>query len=226
MAVFAEFHVPSAAFVLGRSLPALPDTVVEIERVVASGALLTPYFWVTTADQAAFEARVADDPSIEDLHRVDDFDGRTLYRATWTTNVEPLRFAYSEVGAAITEATGTGDTWELRIRFEDQSELSKFRAFCEDEGVEYDLHRRYEAARVGKGAEYGLTPKQNEAATTAWEMGYFDSPREVGLADVAAELGVSTQAVSDRLRRAQRNLLAETLTVASPSTADASGSGA
>lgn len=226
MAVFAEFHVPTEVFVLGRSLPDLPDTVVEIERVVASGALLTPYFWVTTDDPAAFEEVVTEDPSIEDLHRVDDFEGRTLYRATWTANVEPLRFAYSEIGAAVTEATGSGDTWELRIRFEDQSELSKFRAFCEDEGVEYDLRRRYEAARVGKGAEYGLTTKQNEAATTAWEMGYFDSPRDATLGDVAAELDVSTQAVSDRLRRAQRNLLAETLTVPSPSTADASGSGA
>lgn len=226
MGVFAEFHVPSEVFVLGGSLPNLPDTVVEIERVVASGALLTPYFWVTTDNLAAFEALVAEDPSIEDLHRVDDFEGRTLYRATWTANVEPLRFAYSEVDAAITEATGTGDTWELRIRFEDQNELSVFRDFCEEEGVEYDLRRRYEAARVGKGAEYGLTPKQNEAATTAWEMGYFDSPRTASLADVADELGISTQAVSDRLRRAQRNLLAETLTVASPSTADARGSGA
>lgn len=217
MTLFGEFKVPSDIFVLGQTLRELPETVLEIERVVASGRLLTPYFWVVTDDVAAFEARAGSDPTIDNLHRVDEFETRTLYRAEWTENIDALLYAYQDVGAAITEATGQDAAWELRIRFEDQQQLDDFQSFCRDNGVDYELERRYEASRVGKGAEYGLTPKQHKAATKAWEMGYFDSPREVTLSTVADELGISTQALSDRLRRAQHNLMAETLFVTSPS---------
>lgn len=216
MVIFGEFTVPADIFVLERTLSELPDTVVEIERVVASGSLLTPYFWVATADAATFESHAESDPSVDDLRRVDAFEDRTLYRARWTENVDALLYAYQDVGAVITEATGRDDVWELRIRFDGQAQLDAFRSFCEEQGIDYELERRYEASRAATGARYGLTPKQHAAVTKAWEMGYFDSPREAALSEVADELGVSAQALSDRLRRAHRNLVAETLLVAAP----------
>jgi predicted DNA binding protein len=46
---------------------------------------------------------------------------------------------------------------------------------------------------------------------TAIDAGFFAIPRETTLADLAAELDISDQAVSDHLRRAQRNLLQATV---------------
>lgn len=211
--IIGEFRVNPDAFILGYTLRQLPGIVLEIERVVASGKLLTPYFWVATEDVEAFESVAKDDLTIDDLQQIDEFDDRALYRGDWTENIDALLYAYQDVGAAIMEATGTEKVWELRIQFESQRQLDDFQSFCRDYDIDFDLQRLYEASDIGKGAKFGLTEKQHEAATRAWEMGYFDSPREVSLSDVADDLGISTQAVSDRLRRAEYNLLAETLIV-------------
>lgn len=52
-----------------------------------------------------------------------------------------------------------------------------------------------------------ITPKQREAVTTAVEMGYYDSPREADLGDVASALGVSRSAASQRLNAAEATLV-------------------
>lgn len=54
-----------------------------------------------------------------------------------------------------------------------------------------------------------LTDKQREMMQTASDMGYFEVPREVGLAAVADEIGISSQAASERLRRGQHKLFGE-----------------
>lgn len=53
----------------------------------------------------------------------------------------------------------------------------------------------------------GLTDSQREALLTAFEMGYFDIPRDVTANDVADELDISHQALSERFRRAHRRII-------------------
>lgn len=53
---------------------------------------------------------------------------------------------------------------------------------------------------------WNLTTAQEEAVRVAWELGYFELPRTVTAADVAAELGISKTAFLERLRRAQASL--------------------
>nr|WP_255473553.1 helix-turn-helix domain-containing protein [Halogeometricum sp. CBA1124] len=47
-----------------------------------------------------------------------------------------------------------------------------------------------------------MTDLQRETLALAIRRGYFEVPRSATLSDLAAELGVSKQAVSERLRRA------------------------
>jgi predicted DNA binding protein len=56
-----------------------------------------------------------------------------------------------------------------------------------------------------------LTDEQREVLQVAHDLGYFDVPRSATLADVAAELGISSQAASERLRRGHRQLIAQHL---------------
>ncbi|WP_135807004.1 helix-turn-helix domain-containing protein [Halorussus marinus] len=58
---------------------------------------------------------------------------------------------------------------------------------------------------------YCLTNRQREVVETAWEMGYYEVPREVPASAVAAELGLDGSTVSEHLQRAERNLLSELL---------------
>jgi predicted DNA binding protein len=54
---------------------------------------------------------------------------------------------------------------------------------------------------------WNLTPGQALALETAYEMGYFEVPKDVTSAEVAAELGVSKSAFLERLRRGQARIL-------------------
>lgn len=216
MSLFAEFHVPSETFALHQTLQAVPDVVVVIERVVAAQQKLTPYFWVA-GETDAFEQAVANDPSITDLHRVDEFDDSSLYRGTWTQNVENIVYAYTELGATIVEATGQADEWELRIRFDDRAGLREYRNYCEREHIPFALTGLYEIQHERSGAQFGLTPKQHEALTTAWEWGYFKVPREASLDEIADQLGITKQALSERIQRAIDTFVANALEVTPPS---------
>lgn len=216
MSVFGEFHVPPEKFALHETLQAAPDTIVEIERMVATDELLTPYFWVSGGDIGTFEAAAEQDPSIEDLRRLDQFDEGTHYRAHWTENVETVAYAYTEIGAAILEATGTNSEWELRMRFDDRAGLTRFQEHCDEQDISFELSRLYEISNPRAGAQFGLTRKQYDALTVAWERGYFDTPREVTLTDVADDIGITEQSLSQRLRRAYHTLIAHTLVFTSP----------
>ncbi|MFU8870128.1 helix-turn-helix domain-containing protein [Natronococcus sp.] len=61
-----------------------------------------------------------------------------------------------------------------------------------------------EAVEVDLGA---ITPKQLEALELAYVYGYYRRPRETDLAELAAELGVSKSAVSQRLCAAESKLV-------------------
>jgi len=80
----------------------------------------------------------------------------------------------------------------------------------EDAGVSPTLHR------IGgyDGPEYlldDLTSRQREVIETAWEMGYYEVPKEVSAGEVATELGLESSTVNEHLQRAERNLLKQIL---------------
>lgn len=56
-----------------------------------------------------------------------------------------------------------------------------------------------------------LTDRQREILETAFDLGYFEVPRNVSTDDVAAELDLDHSTVAEHIRRAERNLLSELL---------------
>lgn len=103
------------------------------------------------------------------------------------------------------------------MRFDDRSQLSDFQEYCDQEDISFELTQLHEITYPRTGARYGLTPKQNEALVTAWEMGYFETPRESSMAEVAENLEIVTSTLSERLRRAHDGLIAHALVVTHPS---------
>lgn len=56
-----------------------------------------------------------------------------------------------------------------------------------------------------------LTDRQREVLQTAFEMGYYEVPREISTEDIATELDVDPSTVAEHLQRAERNLMAHHL---------------
>lgn len=56
-----------------------------------------------------------------------------------------------------------------------------------------------------------LTTRQEQILSVAFERGYFDFPKRVGLKELASETGVRTSTLAEILRRGQRKILGEYL---------------
>ena len=70
--------------------------------------------------------------------------------------------------------------------------------------------------RIGgyQGPNYpldGLTARQREVIETAWEMGYYEVPKQVSADDIATEMSLDSSTVNEHLQRAERNLLGQIL---------------
>lgn len=52
-----------------------------------------------------------------------------------------------------------------------------------------------------------LTDRQREVIQTAYDMGYYEVPREVSTADIATEMDLDPSTIAEHLQRAERNLL-------------------
>ena len=61
------------------------------------------------------------------------------------------------------------------------------------------------------GHRFDLSQEQCEALMLALRKGYFETPSEASLDDLADELGITRQVLSDRIRRANQKVLTEVL---------------
>jgi predicted DNA binding protein len=64
---------------------------------------------------------------------------------------------------------------------------------------------------IEHGYRFGLSQEQREALVLALRRGYFETPSEVGLDELAEELDITRQALSNRIRRGNRNVLRKVL---------------
>lgn len=85
-------------------------------------------------------------------------------------------------------------------------ELSSFQSACFDAGVNLDIRRVYHNPSASFGRADQLSEEQHEALLLAIRSGYFEIPRGRSQEELAADLGISRQAFSRRLKRAQNNL--------------------
>jgi predicted DNA binding protein len=214
MSVIVEFTVPAEALAMHQTLSESPEMTIEIERVVAHRSdTLTPYFWIRGGDRDRFESAIAEDPSVEEATRLDDYNNATLYRASWPRDIASIGQAYLQTGATILEAVGRHEEWELRLRFDDYEGISYFQEYCIENDIPFEVNRIYNPTTPRAGGQFGVTPKQREGLVAALEAGYYDGSQDTTMSDVAEELGITQQALSKRLRRAHGNLVSNVLTV-------------
>ncbi|OLE71823.1 MAG: hypothetical protein AUI36_02155 [Cyanobacteria bacterium 13_1_40CM_2_61_4] len=75
--------------------------------------------------------------------------------------------------------------------------------------VEVHKMRPIDIARlltVDSMAQPDLTPRQKQILRTAFECGYFESPRKIGSRELAAQIGLAQSTVLEHLRKAQAKL--------------------
>lgn len=116
------------------------------------------------------------------------------------------------IGGVVMEATVTGDGIREKKVFSDYESLLRLRDRCQVHDVSFELvNIASDPETSGERDQFGLTDKQYRAISVAFSNGYYDSPRRFSTDDLAAELGISAAAASDLLRRAESQLIRETI---------------
>lgn len=215
MSTIAEVTLPAAEFALHETLEAVPDAQFEIERVVAHETdRVMPFVWATGEgiDREALDEALADDPSVENVTELAAFDKEWFYRMEWVADIHVVLHILLEQDGTILNANGRNDEWHLRILFPDRESLSATYDFCTEEDLTMTVESIYDLDGEHRD-RYGLTKTQHETLITAVEAGYFDIPQEATLDDLAGELDISHQALSERLHRGHKTLIENALIV-------------
>lgn len=168
-------------------------------------------FWAFGDAAASFESALEDDPSVRTYTAIESEADRHLYSVVLSERAA-AQLTYplaAEHDIVVLEIVVTDET-VVSARIPDRETLVAYREDCLEKGVDVRFRRIYRPAE-SPGEEYGVTEPQRDALRAALEAGYFEVPRETTLSALAADLGISDQALSARLRRGQANLLEHTL---------------
>ncbi len=213
MSLIAEIRLSSPDFPLMDALSGVPDMRLRVEQAVAEHSDQPILFlWASGDDFETFEAALKSDTTVEDPTRIEDAGDRRLYRVQVTENTPMVLYpAEVETGTSRLSVSASAQGVDTRLRLPDREALSRFRDICTEQDVCLSLQGVYESNESSTATQYGISPKQQIALQTAIERGYYTVPRETTLEGIAAELNISRQAASERLRRGCRLLITNTL---------------
>ncbi len=205
MSCILAYSFRSPELVLAATL-ADADIELEVEYIGAQGPEeLRLFVWVSEG-VAEFDDGLSRDPTVTDPVVVSDDETGRLYSLATTdavgTTVYPLWATRDGEGLSAHYADGW---WHSEVRFPTRTQLADYRETLIELGVQVDVRGIYKEGPHGPAP--GLTTEQREALTAAYRNGYFSVPRETTTAALAEELGISGQAVSERLRRGYARLV-------------------
>lgn len=211
MSVIIEFTLPADAFPCGRATGGDSDVRVQLERLVPLKMARIPFVWATGEGFDQFERHLHDSEVVKDVEILTRVGDSVLYYVEWYEDKETFLNGVSDTQGSIMEAHGSG-TWSFTVRFRDHADLTNFHRFYQEGDFPVHIDRVYapdDATKTEYG--FGLTPEQRETLILAVEKGYFSVSRRTKLEEIAAELDITRQAASERVRRAAETVLRKSL---------------
>ena len=205
MSVILDHAFGPEGLVLEETLAAT-DVRFEVERVTAPEPTNPRLFiWIAGALDA-FDAALDGDPTVSDVKTLREEESRRLYSLRTTDATDTVLYPlWTELGGEGLTGRYVDGWWHARIRFPSRADAATY----QDALVEHGVESRLKSIHCDDGEVPGstVTPEQRAALRAAHRTGYFEVPRDATMSDLAEELGVSTQAVSERLRRGYARLV-------------------
>lgn len=212
MGTIVEATVPTEQFALRETFEAVPDARFDAVRVVAHEVgQVMPFLWSSAPDPDALEEALKADSTTKNVRQLASEQGQRLYQMQWRANIRVIVHILVDEHGVLLGASGRKDRWNLRVLFPDHDSLSAAYDVCREHGINLAIRRVNGMADSITREGIGLSEEQHEALTAALNAGYYGVPRGVTLEELAEQLEVSHQALSERLRRGYRNLIANTL---------------
>jgi len=224
MRLVAEFDIYCDALPLVEVAATVPEATLILELQFNHGE--RPLFLITVtdgSDQAVANA-LSDANDVGEWTLVGEAGDTRRYQVMPALSFEEQLGGHIDDLAGL-EALATADAiierievlpdgWRQTGWFADRDAFNEFSTFWQ-QNADFRLTR---LTRDGesKPPGDGLTNQQQEALRTAYQMGHFDIPRRASLEEVATELDISASSLSERLRRAETQLIEETVATTWP----------
>jgi len=153
--------------------------------------------------------------SVESLSAVER-SGEFLFRATLSS--QTVAATLLDCGGIPSEVVATGEETTAVVRLAGETDVRLFldRVNAQFPGTELVSRQTVERSELADGALFAeideeLTERQREVLVTAYESGFFESPRDTTGEELAALLDLSQPTMTHHLREAQRRLFATLL---------------
>ena len=210
-----EIGCPLEGSYLGAALEDSDLEIVFVPGVPVSGDP-APYFIAQGPNVDAVGTLLEEHTGVEQYELVASGPEERLYRCRWVIEDEGIIATIRTCDGIVQRMTGTSDGWVLSVLFPTNEHAAQFHDVCLDRRIDIDVRRDAlwdfvnEMDRMTEWVtfpDYGLSEKQLRALELAFDRGYFETPKEASLTDIATEIGISEQALSQRLRRALNALV-------------------
>lgn len=211
MTFIAEVRLSHPDLALASTIETVPEATVTVAYPTVGGSgeswLL---FAVRGGDHLeAFDEALSEDPSVDDPLIVVGNDERRIYRVRLVTGLL-LSSVTAELAIHVLELRSQRGKWLVKLQASEREALVSFREYCTQRGLNFETDRLYTTdggVAVDRLDTVGLTDKQREALLAAYDAGYFATPRQTSLRELAETLGVSSTAVSNRMRGGTAKLI-------------------
>lgn len=212
MGTLVDLTIPTDQFALADTFTAVPEASFGTVRVAAHGPEgVMPFLRASAADLDALDDAIRRDETTEEITCLSTADDRALYRIDWDERIKRLIGNFVHMDGSLLGAYGQPDHWELRVLFPDRQSVSETYNNWREHGISPSIQRVNGVSNIVDYDGIELSPCQHETLVQAFKTDYYDVPRGITLDNLAEELGISHQALSERLRRGHRNLIASTL---------------
>ncbi|MES3517727.1 MAG: helix-turn-helix domain-containing protein [Natronomonas sp.] len=212
MSITVKANVYHEHLALVPTLQQLEDVNIQvITHVNTDPGSNTFPFLIEYHDQAELEAALDADPTIEAYDLVDRNNDTGIYYIEHTEEAKLISSIVTSVNGFVVHTETKDRGWFVQLHLPDRQALSTIWEYAETQGIRIDIIEIYGDSGTDVDASYGLTEPQREALIVAFRNGYFDEPREMSLNEVAEEIGLSSTAMSGRMRRGMRNLISAAL---------------
>ena len=202
----ARFTLPATGFALAGFFERVSDARVECKSAVANPADHALLVVRTDGCEETVGTALRADESVGAVERFGERADGWTYWVTWEGRPRWLIQRLVAADVTLVSVRGRGGEWKLRLLAPNREGISQAHEIMDDLDCE-DECRSISTLDDNNSNRSGLTNEQREALVTAFEIGYYNIPRDVTAEDVATELGISHQALSERFRRAYRHIV-------------------
>jgi len=212
MSITTKVYVEHDRLALAPTLDRLDDVDV---RVVSQGTTnpgtTTFPFLVEYEDRSRLETALTDDATVASYDLVEWTDTKGIYYIEHTEQTRLISTVVTDVNGFLLHTETKDSGWLVRLLLPDREALNAVWEYTRSEDIRLEIIEIHPNDEMETEMTYGLTDEQEAALTLAYERGYFAEPRDVSLGEVAEEMGLSSTAMSGRLRRGMRNLIGTTI---------------